>query len=103
MLEDLGFADGGGASARRLIGQWRTADGYPVLRVGVGTAAYEDEVRARLAAGGSEVVRTVRCVQGSLRVVVPPANPPQREAVVGGEPTGGPLTEGQHLELVYRW
>ena len=87
---------------RRIVGQRRTDDGYPVLRVAVGDARYEDEVRPRLAAGGSELVRTLRCTEGSVVLQFPQSE--SYRATVGGEPAGRhQLAAGQQLEVVYQW
>jgi hypothetical protein len=91
-----------GGAARRLRGQRIDADGYPWLQVDVGDARYEDGARARLAVGGSEAVRTLRCLAGALSIEIPVA--PGVEARVanaaGGRHT---LAAGAVLEVIYRW
>jgi hypothetical protein len=92
-----------GGTARRVLGQTITADGYPVLRIAAGDAEYEDGARARLGANGSEVVRTLRCMRGSITVVFP-ADASGAIAFVGDvAATSHTLTAGQTLEVVYRW
>lgn len=87
---------------RRIAGQRRTQDGYPVLRVAVGDSRYEDEARPRLAAGGSMLVRTLRCTKGKLVLQFPESE--SYQVSVGGEPAGRhELAEGQELEVVYQW
>ncbi|MFN3244341.1 MAG: PA14 domain-containing protein [Planctomycetota bacterium] len=87
---------------RRIVGQRRTADGYPVLRVAAGEARYEDEARPRLAAGGSQLVRTLRCTEGTLVVQFPKSE--SYRCTVAGEPAGRhELAAGQQLEVVYQW
>lgn len=98
VLEDLRLGDGG---KRTLRGQRRTADGYPVLEVEVDGARYEDEVRPRLLASGSELVRTLRCTVGVLQVRLPASRDGVQIVVAGG--TEHRLAAGQSLELVYRW
>ena len=98
VLEDLVLGDGG---TRTLRGQRRTADGYPVLEVDVDGARYEDEVRPRLVASGSEIVRTLRCTEGVLRVRLPAPGDGVQIVVAGGAEHR--LAAGQSLELVYRW
>lgn len=88
---------------RRVLGQRRTADGYPVLRVGVGDAEYEDEARTRLVDGGSEVVRTVRCVRGNVEVRFPPPAAGLQLLVNGAAAARHELAAGDSLEVVYRW
>ena len=100
VLDELVLGDG---APRRLLGQRRTPAGLPVLQVAVGDAEYEDEVRVQLVAGGSEVVRTLRCVRGALAVQFPTPNPNVRLVVDGAEPTPRQLAAGQSLEVVYRW
>jgi hypothetical protein len=92
----------GDGRSRSLRGQRRDADGYPVLVVAAGDAVYEDSARPRLSAAGSEVVRTLRCVDGSLEFVFPTV--PGVEALVdGAKAARHALTAGQRLEVVYRW
>ena len=87
---------------RRITGQRRTQDGYPVLRVAVGDSRYEDEARPRLASGGSMLVRTLRCTKGKLVLQFPESS--SYQVSVGGEPAGRhELAEGQELEVVYQW
>jgi len=91
-----------GAPARRMLGQRRTDDGYPVLRVRAGDGAYEDVARPRLRRGGSELVRTITCTQGSLRLTFPESD--RYAALVDGEVAGArELNAGEQLEVVYRW
>ncbi|MFK7740325.1 MAG: PA14 domain-containing protein [Planctomycetota bacterium] len=87
---------------RVLVGQRRTADGYPVLRVQAGDARYEDEVRARLAQGGSVLVRTLRCMEGALTLRFPQVE--GYTARVAGRSAGEhTLAVGETLEIVYQW
>jgi len=87
---------------RRIVGQRRTGDGYPVLRVAVGDSRYEDEARPRLASGGSLLVRTLRCTEGALVLQFPESE--SYQVTVGGEPAGRhELAAGQELEVVYQW
>ena len=87
---------------RRIIGQRRTKDGYPVLRVAVGDARYEDVARPRLAAGGSVLIRTIRCVEGALIVQFPELD--SYRVTVGDAPAGRhELVAGEELEVVYQW
>ena len=91
-----------GETTRRLLGQRRTDDGYPVVRVGCGDARYEDQVTARLAANGSELVRVIRCEAGTLVLNFPTA--PSYKALVQGKPASQhTLTAGQSLEVIYQW
>lgn len=103
VLDDVAVTAGDGTSQRRVLGQRRTADGYPVLRVAVGDAEYEDEVRARLADGGSEVVRTLRCVRGQVTFAWPAAVAPLQITVDGKPAAAHTLAAAQHVEVVYRW
>jgi hypothetical protein len=85
-----------------LLGQRRTDDGYPVVRVGCGDARYEDQVTARLAANGSELVRVIRCEAGTLVLNFPTAS--SYKALVQGKPASQhTLTAGQSLEVIYQW
>ena len=87
---------------RRVLGQRRTEDGYPVLRVAAGDARYEDSARARLAAGGSMLVRTLRCTEGTLVLQFPETE--SYQVTVAGAPAGRhELAAGQELEVVYQW
>ncbi|HEB54661.1 MAG TPA: hypothetical protein ENI87_15540 [bacterium] len=90
------------ASERRLLGQRRTEDGYPVLRVRCGNARYEDCIRPRFARGGGVLVRTIRCVAGHLELAFPRVE--GYRALVAGQPAARHLLdEGQQLEIVYQW
>jgi len=91
-----------GGETRRLLGQRRTEDGYPVLRVACGEARYLDDVRARLAAGGSELLRTIRCEAGTL-VLNFPTTEAYRATVAGKPAAQHTLTAGQSLEVLYQW
>lgn len=91
-----------GESDRRLLGQRRTEDGYPVLRVACGSARYQDQLRPRLAAGGSELERTIRCEEGTLVLKFPATD--SYRATVAGQPAGEhTLTAGQSLKVLYQW
>jgi cytochrome c553 len=93
----------GGGAPRRLRG-WRVAaDGYPVLRVAVGDAEYEDEARARLTETGGEVVRRLTALRGELDVVFPP--PAEDLQVLANDQPAAlyHLAPGAPLEVVYRW
>jgi len=91
-----------GETERRLIGQLRTGDGYPVLRVASGDASYRDHCVPRLAALGSELRRTIHCDSGTLVMNFPTTD--TYMATVAGEPVGQhTLKAGQTLEVVYQW
>ncbi len=91
-----------GEPKRRLLGQRRTDDGYPVLRVACGEARYQDLTVPRLVATGSELVRTIRCDIGSLVINFPSTD--AYKATIDGKPAGQhTLTAGQTLEIVYQW
>ena len=99
VLEDLEISFG---ATRRMLGQRMTADGYPVFRVAAGEVEFEDEMRPRLAEGGSEVVRTLRCVRGVLEIALPP--PSGTVQLLASGANGRLRCEaGQTLEVVYRW
>ncbi|HEX6812088.1 MAG TPA: hypothetical protein VF384_10735, partial [Planctomycetota bacterium] len=101
VLVDLEIA---GGAPRRMLGQRITTDGYPVFRVAAGDVEYEDEMRPRLVEGGSEFVRTLRCLRGVLEIGVPPPSGNLR-LLVAGAPAAARLRceTGQALEVVYRW
>lgn len=91
-----------GEPKRRLLGQRRTDDGYPVVRVACGDVRYEDQLTARLAANGSELVRTIRCEAGTLVLRFPTAS--SYRTLVQDKPAAQhTLTAGQSLEVVYQW
>jgi len=99
VVEDFAIEGGG---ERRLFGQGRTEDGYPVLRVAVGEHRYEDETRPRLVSAGSRLVRTLRCTKGELVIQFPESE--SYQVTVGGAPAGRhELAAGQELEVVYQW
>jgi mono/diheme cytochrome c family protein len=100
VLDDLVLAGGG---ERRLRGQRRTPDGWPVLCVAAGDVEYEDEARAVLLADGAAVVRTLRAVRGALAVGVPPPAAGLRLEVGGAPARDRVLAPGEALEIVYRW
>jgi mono/diheme cytochrome c family protein len=110
LLEPLGddhvvlrdFTVGDGAD-RRLLGQRRTPDGLPIVRIGVGEAVYEDTCRPRLVAGGSEVVRTLRVEAGRLTFVWSGAQPGVNVLVGGQAADRHDVAAGEVLEVVYRW
>jgi hypothetical protein len=60
-------------------------------------------VRPRLVAGGSEIVRTLRCTAGALVVKVPKPAAEVTAAATGGDRDEHRLAAGQTLEIVYRW
>jgi cytochrome c2/cytochrome c553 len=92
-----------GDPPRQLLGQRRTTDGYPVLRVAAGEAEYQDEARARLVAGGSEIVRTLRGVRGNVVLQFAPAIEGVR-VLVGSVPAERhELAAGRSIEVTYRW
>lgn len=92
-----------GGAKRRLLGQSVSPDGYPVLRVAVGEAVYEDSARPRLTAAGSEVVRTVRCLTGPLDLAFAGQDDGVK-LLVGGVPAGTHrLAARDVLEVVYQW
>lgn len=92
-----------GVDERRVVGQRRTADGYPVLQVVAGEARYDDVLRPRLSPGGSVLVRTITCTAGTLSLTF--AAPPEGVVLQVGEAAAGrhQLTAGQSLEVVYQW
>lgn len=92
-----------GTAPRRLLGQRVTPDGYPVLSVAAGDAEYEDEVRPRLVAGGSELVRTFRAVRGALELEFAPAGDGLQVRVGADPATRHRVAAGEALEVVYRW
>jgi hypothetical protein len=106
VLDDLAFADepdppSGPSSYRAVVGRTLDADGYPIWRVMTGAAEFEDHIRPRLAAGGTEIVRTLRVVSGTLQVAVPAK---RGRVNLTCTPAGaGTLQPGQTLEIVYRW
>ncbi|MBL8756495.1 MAG: hypothetical protein JNK15_24590, partial [Planctomycetes bacterium] len=92
-----------GAARRELVGQRRTPDGYPVLQVRAGDVEYDDEVRARLAANGSELVRTLRVRRGPATFVFPMPAIGMRALVDGAAASRHVVAAGQTLEVVYQW
>jgi cytochrome c551/c552 len=96
VLADLDLGPG----PRRALGHRLDADGFPIWCVAVGDAEYEDHVRPRLAAGGSEVVRTLHVQRGELTVTLPPDDGRVRIAAPARHTT---LRTGERLEVVYRW
>ena len=91
------------AERRELLGQRRTADGYPVLQVRAGDVEYEDEVRARLGANGSELVRTLRVQRGPATFVFPMPAIGMTASVDGVAASRHVVAAGQTLEVVYQW
>ena len=96
------------AGERRVLGRRQARDGYPVFRValGEGDAAveYEDHSAPRLREGGSEVVRTLRCVRGEVEFAFPADREGGAHALIEGQPaTRVTLRTGQQVEVVYRW
>lgn len=91
----------GGGSHRAVVGRRTDADGYPIWRVLVGTAEYEDHIRPRLAQGGSEVVRTLRVVSGTLKVAVGSTSGKAR--LLCTPANVATLQSGESLEVVYQW
>ncbi|MDO8348828.1 MAG: PA14 domain-containing protein, partial [Planctomycetota bacterium] len=102
VLDDLGL---GGGAPRTVVGHRLLADGHPVFRVAVGAAEFEDEVVPRLAPGGSEVVRTLRCLHGSLAIDTTAAKRGKAQLTVAGAVAVDQYTlqTGASLEVVYRW
>lgn len=100
VLDDLVLANG---AERRLRGQRRTPDGWPVLRVVAGDVEYEDEARAVLRADGVIVVRTLRALRGALAVGFPPPTAGLALEVGGVPARDRVLAPGEALEIVYRW
>jgi hypothetical protein len=100
VLRDFTVGDG---AERRLLGQRRTPDGLPIVRIGVGEAVYEDTCRPRLVAGGSEVVRTLRVEAGRLTFVWSGAQPGVNVLVGGQAADRHDVAAGEVLEVVYRW
>lgn len=104
-LDDLELADaattGAAAAAREVIGRRIDPAGYPIWRLRIGGAELEDHVVPRLAPGGSEVVRTLRVVAGTVRIAAGERSGTAR--VLGAPAAPVELHTGQTLELVYRW
>ncbi len=105
VLGEVVITAGGNQSGAplRLRGQRITKDGYPVLQIAAGATEYEDEVRPRLVATGSEVVRTLRALRGALQVQFPPAVADLTVLVDGVPAASHVIEEGRALEVVYRW
>jgi len=107
VLDDLPFVDveaaGAHAAERRCTGQLRTDDGYPVFLLRVGGATLEDEPRPQLRADGVELVRTLRCTHGRVRVPLQPQS--GRAQLFVGDAPAVPceLREGESVAVVYRW
>ncbi|MCA8964074.1 MAG: hypothetical protein KDC48_04280, partial [Planctomycetes bacterium] len=96
------------AGERRVQGRREADDGYPVFRVGIGegaeAVAYEDHSVPRLREGGSEVVRTLRCVQGAVEFSFPERREDGARVLVQGQPAKlVELSVGQQVEVVYQW
>jgi len=92
-----------GGDERVVLGHRITADGYPVFRVRAGDVEFEDGVHARLSAAGSEIVRTLRCIKGTLSLEWPEQD--GLRLFVAGEPAAptSVIRAGESLEVVYRW
>ncbi|MCR9245222.1 MAG: PA14 domain-containing protein [bacterium] len=99
VLQDFELTSG----ARQVHGHRVSADGYPAFVVRTAQVAYEDVSRARLAAGGSEIVRTLRCTKGPMQIEW--ASTDGVEIIVAGEaaPARTTVAEGAELEVIYRW
>ncbi len=87
----------------RVVGRRMEVDGYPVWRLRVDGAVVEDGIRPRLARGGAEFVRVIRCVHGQLSC----SRAPEQEGlqlIVAAEGSGPwTLAAGESMEVVYRW
>jgi mono/diheme cytochrome c family protein len=106
VLDDLDFgAPGASAAMRRVLGRHMLPSGYPVFRVGVGDAEFEDVAVPRLVRGGSEIVRTLRCLRGPLQLDCSAQLRGTARLTVGGEPAAAKYTlqAGESLEVVYQW
>lgn len=103
VVDDFVIAgEGDEGTSRRLLGQRRTKDGYPVIRVKCGDASYADQAVPRLSASGSEVVRTITCEEGTLEIEFPSTD--AYKATSQGKPVAThTLAAGQSLEVVYQW
>ncbi|MCC7063133.1 MAG: hypothetical protein IT456_10040 [Planctomycetes bacterium] len=106
VLDDLLFGEpGAGEPKRRVLARSMQADGHPVFRVEVGAAEFDDVAVPRLMRGGSEVVRTLHCRRGPLRVDLSAQLRGKARLTVGGEPAAAKYTlqAGESLEVVYQW
>lgn len=102
VVDDFAIVGEGEDNKRKLLGQRRTKDGYPVIRVKCGDASYEDQAVPRLSASGSELIRTIRCTEGTLEIEFPSTD--KYEATSQGKPVAQhKLAAGQSLEVVYQW
>ncbi len=106
VLEELGVSNepdppSGDSGYRAVLGRRLDADGYPIWRVLVGGAEFEDHVRPRLAVGGSEVVRTLHVKKGTLKIDIASMSGKARLEVTPANVRE--LEPGQSLEIVYRW
>lgn len=93
------------AGDRMVAGHRVTDDGFPTFMVVAAddSCAFDDTARARLVAGGSEIVRTIRCRKGAMDIAWT-----KNEGVtllVDGRPAPArsQLTAGQQVEVVYQW
>ena len=93
----------GEPSSRAVIGRRVGRGGYPVYRLQVGSAVVEDLPLPRLAAGGSEVVRTLTCIEGVVHIQ-PAASNGDVQLLIAGRPAApATLRAGDSMEIVYRW
>ncbi len=100
---DLDAGAGMRVLERRVQGQRRTADGYPVIVLQIGDAVCEDEARPRLAAGGVEIARTLRCVRGAVHVELAKTSGAAHLFVDDAPAAPVDLRAGAAVTIVYRW
>lgn len=100
VLPALGFPQ----AVPELRGQEFASDGHPVFRFGHGRAEWRDRSAPRLAATGTELVRSLSVLSGELVVVVPDHGAAVQVTTAGRTAIGEhKIAAGQTLELVYRW
>ncbi len=100
VLDDLDLRADGDAT-RTVLGHRVDAAGYPIWHVRVGAAEFDDRIEPRLAAGGSEIVRSLHVSKGTLTLDVPASTAGVRLELT---PVGTrSLRAGQDLQIVYRW
>ncbi|MEC7585000.1 MAG: PA14 domain-containing protein [Planctomycetota bacterium] len=93
----------GETSSRAVIGRLVGSHGFPVYRLQIGSAVVDDCPLPRLAAGGSELVRTLTCVEGVVHVE-PRTRNGDVELFVDGKPAEArTLKAGEKMEIVYQW
>jgi len=104
VLEDFTVPSGSEMpSERTVLGHRIDADGYPVFRVRTAGAEYEDVTRPRLSAGGSELLRTLRCTKGNLKIEWQPQEGLRLQVKGEPAPASFALAAGEEVEVVYQW